>query len=1029
MTPKMNSRSQMASSHEQLMHAIQSETQRFQEFYVWMEKSMPATFFEEVDHESLMLIAHSLMGFDLQEFFSTIHLKSVAIALCLDSDDADLRILKNYALFGIKNYQTFVSKTPPPFKGVTANLRIAFIHFTEASEEGSKPYPDEDREELRALVKQRNPKLTNQEFDQLISSINTRFLRSMPIDRLILVVDMFFRAKTRDNCQYEVRYNENWEETATASMQIVLAWRNTPKHHFLYRLARTIHRHGLVMRRVNAAYVDPYAKQNVLLMSLSLHGADGRAVWDVADIPDFLRELVTVKYFASFDRIDDELVSKGTITGNMGNVLRAMVSFVHQNLVNIDPNIYTIENINEAFCRHPELVQRLCESFKWKFDRDHHDYDKYLKVRELFLRDVNRLDTGHEENDIRRKNVLLQAMNMIHFCYKTNAYRTNFTAFCFRMDPKYLDEIPFKRQDRFPELPYAIYFMKGMHFFGYHIRFKDLSRGGLRTVFPQQSEGLDRERNNVFHECYNLAYTQQKKNKDIPEGGAKGVIFLKPYERLTSESIIFERELRNADVEQSEIQTRIDMFQQEQKREYLYQTQRSYIKSLLTIINCDPDGRLRAKHIIDYWKRPEYIYLGPDENMHDSMITWIANFSKKYHYKAGSSFISGKPSLGINHKEYGVTSLGVNVYMEHLLRYLGINPETDPFTVKMTGGPDGDVAGNQILNLHKYYPNTAKLVALTDGSGTIYDPEGLDLAILSELFVEAKPIKYYPPEKLHDEGFLLDKNRRRSQTKLTQQTLCWRKANGELIEDWLSGSDMNHLLRFNVHQTYADIFIPCGGRPRMLNKQNVEDYLDETGKPTSRGIVEGANLYLTPNSRDYLEEKGVLIIKDSSANKAGVICSSFEVLCGLTLGDELFVTYKQELADEILDRLRRAASNEAKLMLDVHEKTGEKLTVISDKISGRINQFTYQILDHLDTQQLPTDTKDPLLDAFFSYCLTLLHKEYEELLMQQIPDHHKKAIIACNIGAQLVYRKGLNWFPSIVDILPVLLQHHDVEMT
>jgi glutamate dehydrogenase len=1018
----------MTSSHEQLMLAIQNETQKFQEFYVWMEQAMPPTFFEEVSQENLMLIAHSLIGFDLQEFFSTIHLKSAAIAICLDSDDADLRILKNYALFGIKNYQTFVSKIPPPFKGVTANLRIAFIDFTGVDEKSSKPYPEEDKEELRALVKQRNPELQDKEFDSLVSSINTRFLRSMPIDRLILVMDMFFRAKTRDNCQYEVRYTENWEERNTASMQIVLAWRNTPKHHFLYRIARTIHRHGLVMKRVNAAYVDPYSKQNILLMSLSLHGANGKAAWDVANIPDFLRELVTVKYFASFDQIDDALVSKGTISGNMGNVLRAMVNFVHQALVNIDPNIYTIEQIEEAFCRHPELSQRICEAFKLKFDRDHHDYEQYLKVREAFIKDVGKLDTGQEENDLRRKNVLLQAMNMIHHCYKTNAYRTNFTAFCFRMDPKYLDEIPFKRHDKFPELPYAIYFMKGMHFFGFHIRFKDLSRGGLRTVFPDQSEHLIAERNNVFTECYNLAWTQHKKNKDIPEGGAKGIIFLKPYERLTSESLIFEKEMRNANIETAEIQTRIDTFQHEQKTEYLYQTQRSYIEALTTIVNCEPDGRLRARHIVDYWKRPEYLYLGPDENMHDVMIEWIAEYSKRHQYRPGSSFISGKPSVGINHKEYGVTSLGLNVYMDRLLRYLGIDPEKEVFTVKMTGGPDGDVAGNQILNLFKYYPRTAKLVALTDGTGTIYDPEGLDLEVLSNLFRSVKGIKHYPPELLHDNGFLLDKSRRRSQTKISQQTLCSRKINGKVIEDWLAGNDMNYLLRHNVHQTYADVFLPCGGRPRTLNQSNVQDYLDEMGKPTSRGIVEGANLYLNEGARNFLEDKGVLIIKDSSANKTGVICSSFEILSGLTLGDELFMKHKDALTKEILARLHKAASNEADLLIRTREKTGEPLTIISDRISQRINEFTYQILDHLDLQPLPTDGKHPLLNVFFSYCPPTLTDEYKEKLLEQIPEHHKKAIIAANIGAQLVYGKGLNWFPSIVDILPFLLMHHDVEI-
>ena len=74
---------------------------------------------------------------------------------------------------------------------------------------------------------------------------------------------------------------------------------------------------------------------------------------------------------------------------------------------------------------------------------------------------------------------------MIQHTLKTNFYRMNYTAISFRLDPKYLDDIPFERSKKFPELPYAIFFIKGMHFFGFHIRFKDLARGGLRTVFPR----------------------------------------------------------------------------------------------------------------------------------------------------------------------------------------------------------------------------------------------------------------------------------------------------------------------------------------------------------------------------------------------------------------------------------------------------------------------------------------------------------------------------------------------------------------
>lgn len=1012
-------------AHDSLMLAIQNESRKFQNYYLWLEKSMPNTFFEEISKENIMLITHSLMGFELQDYFSTIHLKNAAIVLCLDSADADLRILKNYAFYGIKNYQAFISTSAPPFPGVKANLRIATIYFTEAVEAADAPFPDASKAELRAHVKQRNPQMTDGEFEKLISGINTRFLKSLKIDRLILALDMFFRAQTRDNCQYEVRYNENWEQDNSASMQIVLAWRNTPKHNFLYRMARVIHRHHLVMKRVNATYMNTYSTDSILVMALDLHGSDGQAAWDVASIVDFLRELLTVKYFASFDAIDQFLVSKEIISGTMGNFLRSSINFIHQTLVHVDSNLYTLENIEEALCRHPELTSKLCEAFKAKFDPDFHNFEDYLKIREKFLTDVGKLDTGQEENDTRRKNVLRQGMNFVHFTLKTNYFRTNLTALSFRLDPHYLDEIPFERAKKFPDLPYAIFFIKGMHFFGFHIRFKDLARGGLRTVYPAYTEQIAFERNNIFTECYNLAHTQHLKNKDIPEGGAKGIIFLNPYDRLESESLVLQKELEMASTFPEDIDKKIEIFRKEQLVEFLHQAQRSFIDSLVTIVNCNPDGTIRAKNIVDYWHRPEYLYVGPDENMHDAMIQWIADYSKKYNYKPGGAFISSKPKAGINHKEYGVTSLGINVYMIALLNYLGIDPNKTKFTVKMSGGPDGDVAGNQICNLYRYFPKTAKLLSLVDVSGTIYDPEGLDLGVLTELFKQAKPIKYYPPEKLSSGGFLLDKNAKRSQTAYVQQTLCWRKVGDKLEEDWLSGSDMNHILRSTVHQTKTDIFIPAGGRPRTINETNVKDFLDETGKPTSRGIIEGANLYLTPKARRALEKLGVLIIKDSSANKAGVICSSFEVLCGLALNDEKFMANKSVLVQEILERLGQCASNEANLMLRLHKESGEFLTGISEEISLRINEFTYQLLDYLDTVPWSNDPEDLLTKCFLSYCLPSLRKRFKDELLKEIPEHHKKAIVACHLAAQLVYTKGLGWYPTIVDVLPVLLKHQD----
>ncbi|HSX04786.1 MAG TPA: NAD-glutamate dehydrogenase domain-containing protein [Rhabdochlamydiaceae bacterium] len=1002
--------------------AVKKESRKCEECCLWLDRHMPPSFFEEMSEDDILLIAHNLMGFDLHNYFATIHLKQRAIALCLDSNDADLKILKQFQNFGIKNYRTFVSNAPPPFPGITSPLRIALIFFTQISEKELKEesFPEEKKEEIFSLIKERHPDLSHEEFSTLMSGLGVRFLRGMTQERLIAALDMFFRAKTRDHCQYEVRYNEDWKAKEIPSMQIVFAWRNVPKHHFLYKLAKTIYRHGLIMKRVNATYINPYSKDSILLMSIALHGGKGKAAWEEADIDDFLKELVTLKYFEGLESIDSVFVDSGVVRGNLGNLIKSITHFIHQTLVHADLNMYSLANITEGICRHPELIVQLTQAFEYKFHPKNHEPAQFEKLKESYLASVADLDTGNEINDTRRRNILRQAMNFVDHLLKTDFYRNNKTAFSFRLDPDYLNFLPYDRSDKFPALPFAIFFMHGMYYIGFHIRFKDLARGGLRTVFTQKFEQMLSESNNVFSECYNLAYTQQKKNKDIPEGGAKAVIFLEPYERLHYEADIYKKELEEALVPSGEIETRLKNFNSAQKLEFLYHAQRTYIESFLTLINCEPDGTLKAKNIVDYWKKPEYIYLGPDENLHNVMIEWIANYSKAEHYKPGGSFITSKPGAGINHKEYGVTSYGVNVCMEEVLKYLKIDPYKDPFTIKISGGPDGDVAGNQILNLYKFFPQTAKLLAITDVSGTIYDPKGLDLSILAQMFKEEKAIRFYPPEKLNDGGFLLDLFTKKELTAYAQQTLCWRKKGNKAVEDWLSGNEMNHLFRHNLHQTPADVFIPGGGRPRTLNENNYQDFLDDKGKPTSKAIVEGANLYLTPFARRKLEELGVLIIKDSSANKGGVICSSFEVLCGLTLTEEEFRKEKTALMPEILNLIGEKAQNEAKLLLSTHAKTGAYLTDISEKISQKINGYKYELLDFLIPKTLSLDPKDPLIRCLLRYCPPLLSAKYQDRILKEIPDVHKKAIIATYIASRIVYHRGIEWAPSIADILPLI---------
>jgi glutamate dehydrogenase len=1007
----------------ELSQAIALESQEFEKAYRWLEKHLPTNFLEEITPKERILIARNLLSFKLQDHFSQIHLKDRAIILCYDAPDADLNILKKYTQYAIRYYRAFVSNEP--FVNNHSKLKIALLIFREPEKDAEEKLDNERQAEVEAVVKTRNPNLSALEIDTLLHNLTPRFLRSMTNERLAMALDMFFRAKTRDLCQYEIKRNEHWKKKNAPSLQLVMAWRNVPKAGFLARLAETADSHGLAIRKIVATYVEPYSTQNILVLSLGLHGLKGNAAWEETDIEDFLQEIVLLKYFTTNDQITSTFVKSGLLTGNQAHLVRNFASFVHQVLVHGDSNLYSYDYVIEGLCRHPELVVLLCSIFETKFHPEKHNLERFNTLHKEFSELLEKLDTGQAGNDVRRKNILKQVLVFIDYGLKTNFYRHNKSAFSFRLDPNYLDQVPYKREEKFPEIPYGIFFVRGMHYIGFNIRFKDLARGGVRTVMPEKMEQYFTEKNNIFAEAYNLAFTQQKKNKDIPEGGAKTAILLEPFDVFAEEEKMYLKEMESEGINSAIQEEKIKIYRRDHKLAYLYESQRSFIENFMTLINCEEGGKLREKDVLDLWKRPEYIYLGPDENMLNDMLVWIVNYSIACRYKPGRAFMSSSPKSGINHKEIGVTSFGVNVFLHQALFYIGIDPEKDPFTVKISGGPDGDVAGNEIHILATHYPKTAKLLALTDVSGTINDPQGLDWAEMDQLFKKGLPIRSYPPEKLSEGGFLLDLRTKREESAFAQQTLCYRKKNEKLIKEWLSGNEMNYLYRNNVHQTKTDAFVPGGGRPKTLNDANYHSYLDETGKPTSKVIVEGANLYLTPGARRALEKLGVVVLKDSSCNKGGVMCSSLEVLANLCMSEEEFLQEKPQYVKEVLAIIRTAALHEARLILDTHQKTGEFFTEISDQISAKINLFKYQLLDYLETIDLPKDPTHPLIRCLINYCPPLLRKRYLKNILS-LPEIHQKAIIACYIGSRLVYKKGLDWNPNIADILPLIAQDKEL---
>lgn len=990
----------------------------------WLGENMPQAFYEEISDQERELMAGALASFKWQEGFLTLESSKKAYCLCLNDNSADLKVLERFKNYEIRDYRTFVSTAQLSFMQINERLRVIALQFLDADEPSS-----EQRQFIQELLSKtlfKNRPELSLDPPSLLEKLNPGFVKLLSPEALQLSLDLLVRDNFDEFKEVEVIYEREWQLQQRPSLQIILSVSLVRLNPFLLEIAKIINRRSLFLRRVNATHVGPLDAQGRLLVVLAVHGMDGKAAWEATSIPELSHELSMLRLHPfTQDLFETTFIDTGLLKGDLNHLLRASALFSHQMLASFDSDVYTYASICESLCRHPELTCLLARLFEKRLHPLESQLEEYTLLKTETLSAIEKIDTGQPLADQRRRSILSLVLHFIDCTLKTNFWRPDKLGICFRLDPSILDKLPFKRHERFPEAPFALFFHMGQGTLGFHIRFRDLARGGLRTILPHTQEQYLSERNGVFAEAYNLALTQQKKNKDIPEGGAKAVILCQPFALSQVERQAIKNGLALHGKTNSEIEEQILKLEKSKQTAFLYLSQKAFVESLLVLLNCKEDGHLKARYITDYWKKPEYLFLGPDENMHNSMIVWIEQFSRRHHYKAGGAFISSHPSYGINHKEYGVTSLGVHTYLVEGLKYLGINPYEKPFSVKLSGGPDGDVAGNELLNLYRDFKHTAKLLALTDGSGTIYDPQGLDLGALAELFEKGQPICHYNPQSLHEGGFLLDRTQLQQDGSFSQKTLLWKRLDGSCVKQWITSNEASWIYRRNVHVTPTDVFITGGGRPKTLHQGNLDEF-HASGKPTARLIVEGANLYLTHEARALLEQENVVIFRDSSANKGGVMSSSMEVLFRLCLDSSDILKMKPKLAEAILQTIEMKARAEAQLLLHEHQRTGRSLCALSQEISEAINTITDEIREHLKDQELPQEKNHPLIQALIHYVPEPVRAELAEKVIK-LPDIYKKAIIACHLACQLVYQKGLNWKPSVITTLPLLL--NDARLT
>ena len=369
-------------------------------------------------------------------------------------------------------------------------------------------------------------------------------------------------------------------------------------------------------------------------------------------------------------------------------------------------------------------------------------------------------------------------------------------------------------------------------------------------------------------------------------------------------------------------------------------------------------------------------------------------------YRWPAAFMSSKPKAGINHKQYGVTSEGVIVFADEVLKALGIDPVNEPFTVKFTGGPAGDVASNAMKILMREYGENARIVAMSDGHGAAWDPDGLDHAELLRLIDNGGRAHQFDPAKLTGKGaFVVNAD----------------DAEGAARRDELH------------NRAEADLFIPSGGRPDTMNIKNWARFLKKDGTPSARAMVEGANIFISPEARARLEADGMLAVPGPSANKTGVICSSYEILAGLILSTDEFLEIKEEYVEQVLDILRQRARAEARVLLREYKLSGgeKTLTQLSTEVSKDITRLKDQIMALLEAEVDDLADDKPLCDLLLAYCPQVLAERYGDRLIKDIPRAHQFAILAAHFASKVLYLEGLGWADELVGVRGV----HDVIYT
>lgn len=266
-------------------------------------------------------------------------------------------------------------------------------------------------------------------------------------------------------------------------------------------------------------------------------------------------------------------------------------------------------------------------------------------------------------------------------------------------------------------------------------------------------------------------------------------------------------------------------------------------------VKCDP-GTMSPKELENMTRRftweispfigPETDILAPDLATNPQVMAWVMDtFSIRTGHPV-PGIVTGKPlELGGSRGRLEATARGLLIIAERAARHKGLALKDATVAIQGAGNVGGTAA--RLFNRAG-----AKVVAISDINGGIYNPRGLNVAKVLAC-------------KAGNNCF----------------------AQGEIDGDEISNEE---LLR-----TECDILVPAAIENQITERN--------AGELRCRMVIEGANGPTTPAADDILRQKDIFLVPDILANAGGIVVSYFE-----------WVQNLQELlwsADEVYQRLRK----------------------------------------------------------------------------------------------------------------------------